>query len=165
MQTISEPGSCFADACYIALGVPAKIIQSYIKHHFPSADCDNRGYHPTLMNVAMLELYKIGLVQIDATPVRYTDTGAEPYPDHERVVEHLTKWFGRPGFRCVVTGPRADGAEHANAWNGEVWVDPANPLVPLEEPTVNIRSVWVTTIPGNVSRPTEDGESANDQAE
>ena len=165
METISKPGSCFADACYIALGVPAKVIQAYLNHHFPEADCDNAGYHPTLMNIAILELYKIGLVQVDPSPVIHTDEGPQPLPGHEKVVERLTKWFSRPGFRCVVTGPRADGMEHANAWNGEIWVDPSNPTVPLEEPTVNIRSVWVTTIPPELKTPTEEGDTSVDQAE
>lgn len=167
METLKKPGSCFVDAAYLALGVPAQIVQAYVNHHFPEADCDQNGYHPTLVNVACLELYKIGLVQIDPSPVVYKESGPEPLPGHEKVVEHLTKWFGRPGFRCIVTGPKADGQEHANAWNGQCWVDPSNPTEPLNQPTIDIRSVWVTTIPEGQRKSDEDegAESDADQAE
>lgn len=162
---VGKPGSCFLDAAELALGVPSVVVRAFIYHHFPDADCDNKGYHPTLLNIAMLELYKIGVTQIDAQPTDVDPETGETVrrPGHENVVERLTQWFRRPGFRCVVTGPKADGNEHANAWNGQHWIDPANPETPIDEPNVNIRSIWVCTLPPAVSHAQSmDAEEDND---
>lgn len=147
---VNKPGSCFLDALEYALGLPAEVVAAYLRNKFPNADLDNKGYHSTYINIASLELFRIGISQIDACPIGYDPEG-EPYNRDEEglIVDHVKDWFGRPGFRCVVTGPATYGnrEEHANAWNGQVWIDPVNPEKALEAPTVDIRSIWTNTIP------------------
>ena len=147
---LNKPGSCFLDALELGLGMPSDVVGAFIRHHFPHCDCDNLGYHSSLVNLAALELFRIGVSQIDACPVGYGKDG-EPFhrDEPQKVSEYISKWFGRPGFRCVVTGPATYGTneEHANAWNGQCWLDPIKPTEPLEAPTVKIRSLWVTTVP------------------
>lgn len=141
---LAEPGSCFIDSCALAMGLPAKIIKAFIEHHFPEANCPVLGYHPTYVNVACLELYQIGIAQVDPCPVDYSKDGGNT---RQQVTDRVSAWFKRPDFRCVVTGPhRENGAEHANAWVGGAWIDPAKIDEAFPEPTVAVRSLWLTTL-------------------
>lgn len=170
---VNKPGSCFLDACELALGMPAHVIAAYIKLNFPEADCDNLGYHTSYVNVASLELFKIGMSQVDATPAGFDHKSGEPTnrDPSGAVAAHLSSWFSRPGFRCVITGPATYGhnGEHANAWNGQGWFDPVAPETVMQEPSIDIRSIWVTTVPPAPStltdvqteEPAEEGEDSD----
>lgn len=161
---VSKPGSCFVDACQLALGVPADVLRAYIYNFVPESDCDNLGYHPTIVNIAMLELFKIGLSQIDPVPVDYVDGGSLPREGGDKITERLSSWFSRTGFRCVVQGPRLDNEqEHANAWNGSFWIDPADPGTQLDQPNVNIRCVWLTTLPPHSPAQTSPEEISDEE--
>lgn len=140
---LSKPASCFVDALEIALGVPAdNLAEGYRKLvGKPSHDPDVEGYHPAIVNMVLVEQFGRGLSQLEFVPV--TEDG-EPISD--RLSEALASWFHRPGFRCVVTGLRADGNAHALAFRGGRFIDPATGN-DLEEPNIGLQYVWCLSVP------------------
>lgn len=146
---VGNNSSCFLDACELAFGLSAHMVAARMKSVTPDCPFDEVGYPATLVTAACLEMYGIGLAKVDPVPTMFDDKGEHnKVPGTDHYVEHVSKWFGRPGFRCVIQGPRAsNGLEHANAWNGQFWLDPSQPDHPMEGPNVNIRSMWLFTLP------------------
>jgi hypothetical protein len=136
--------SCFADACDLALGAPAdQILEGYMEL-VPDSDPKNNGFHPHVVSAVLLDKFMIGLTQIDLIPTGQAD---DELGNMDAFTDRLVSWFSRPDFRCVVTGPKVDGGEeHALAFNGGTFIDPAGPVT-IEEPNINIRTVWLLTLP------------------
>jgi len=136
--------SCFIDACELAFGGNAEIVAELYKKLAPAENPDETGYHPSLVNMIYLENHESALTEIDLVPVNQDGSAKE---DHEKITGTVIDWFKRPGFACVLTGPNVNGEEHAIAWRGGRFIDPANTELVIEEPTIQIRSVWVLTLP------------------
>jgi hypothetical protein len=141
---VKSSGSCFIDCLEIALQANAQVIaRDYrdIIGEDVDIDPETEGYHPSIVNQCLLERFGRGLTEIDVLPV---GEGGEPYSDHP--TRYITSWFKRPGFQCVVTGPRtSNGEEHANAYFNGTFFEADG--TPLEEPSIQIRTVWVLGIP------------------
>lgn len=160
---LKTPSSCFIDACELAFGLEAHVVAARMKQILPDVAFDEVGYVATVLNVASLELYKIGLSKIDMVPAIF-DVDGEPVKltGCDPLVTHVSSWFRRPGFRCVAQGPRDhDGEEHANAWNGRFWIDPVFPDQPIEQPNVRVRTLWVFTVPPESAPLPEESEPSD----
>ena len=141
---VKSKASCFIDCIEIGLQANAQTIaRDYRDLIGPDVeiDPDTEGYHPSIVNMALLERFGRGLSEIDIIPA---GEDGKPYSDDP--TRYLTNWFKRPGFQCVVTGPRvSNGEEHANAYtNGQFFEADGTPL---EEPSIQLRSIWVLGIP------------------
>jgi hypothetical protein len=140
---LTKPASCFVDAVEIALGVPAETLAGdYIDlvgecSHDPNVE----GYHPSIVNQALIERFGQGMVCIDFLPV---DELGDPYSDHPS--RYLATWFKRPGFRCVVTGLRPSGEAHALAYRDGAFIDPATGLQ-LDQPNIGLKMLWCLSVP------------------
>jgi len=149
---LSKPASCFVDAIEIALGVSADALSAdYLDlvgecGHDPNED----GYHPSIVNQALIERFGQGIVCIDFMPV---DEAGDPYSDHPS--RYLSTWFKRPGFRCVVTGLKPDDQPHAVAYRDGVFIDPATGKK-SDEPPIRLMMLWCLSVPLY-----EGGENAN----
>lgn len=141
---VKSKASCFIDCLEIGLQANAQVIaRDYRDIIGPDVeiDPDTEGYHPSIVNQCLLERFGRGIAEIDVLPV---DESGEKYSDDP--TGYITGWFKRPGFQCVVTGPRnSNGEEHANAFTNGQFFD-ANGS-PLDEPNIQIRTVWVIGIP------------------
>lgn len=137
---INSKASCFLDAAEIALGVPAESVATMYRtlvDHDPDVD----GYHPSVVNQILLEVFGIGMTLLDFRPTLPDGTELEG-----RVCEELQTWFDREGFRAVVVGHRAsDGEPHAWAFRNGHWIDPATGR-PNEE-SFEIVGVWCLSVP------------------
>lgn len=144
---LKAKASCFADACDLALGAPAdQVLEGYLEL-VPEANPWENGFHPHVVSAVLLDKFMIGLTQIDLIPTGQAD---DELGSMDIFTDRLISWFRRPDFRCVVTGPKVDGGgEHALAFNGGTFIDPAGPQV-LEEPNINIRTLWLLTLPPEV---------------
>jgi len=152
MSLVKTSASCFIDCLEIGLQANAATIARDYRDIIgpdPDIDPDTEGYHPSIVNQCILERYGRGLSEIDVLPV---GEDGEAYSDEP--TRYITGWFKRPGFQCVVTGPRVtNGEEHANAFaNGRFFESDGSELA---EPSVQIRTVWVLGIP---VLQTEEGE-------
>lgn len=141
---VNSKASCFIDCLELALQASANLIaRDYRDILGPDADSDpdTEGYHPSIVNQCLIERFGRGLTELDVLPV---DENGEKYSDDP--TRYITGWFKRPGFQCVITGPRnSNDEEHANAYTGGQFYD-ANGQ-PLEEPNIQIRKVWVLGVP------------------
>jgi len=161
---IGNSSSCFLDACELAFGLSAHTVAARMKQVTPDCPFETIGYPPTLVGAASLELYGLGLARIDPVPTTFDAEGNPArIPGTEGFVEYVSSWFRRPGFRCVIQGPKlTDGEEHACAWNGQAWIDPSNPEQGLAAPTVNVRTIWLFTLPAEAEAPADaEPESAD----
>lgn len=143
MPLVKAKASCFIDAIEVGLqGNAQTIARDYrdLLGNDPDIDPDTEGYHSSLVNQCLLERFGKGLTEIDLIPSQ----DGNRFPDC--VTGYVTSWFKRPGFQCVVTGPRvSNGEEHANAYlNGQFFDSDGTPL---EEPNIQLRTVWVLGIP------------------
>lgn len=141
---VQNKDSCFIDSLEIAFGLPAHEIDAWIRRHFPDFDIEKEGYHPSVVQTAILELQPTGVSEIYLKP----SVSGEPVSDCDRIVNRLSEWFSKPGFRCVAQGLDAGDKEHAIAFRDTYWYDPKNPEQPLEEPSIRMRSIWVLTLMG-----------------
>ncbi|MCP4896277.1 MAG: hypothetical protein GY906_04815 [bacterium] len=146
---LNEKSSCFLDALQLALGCPSNMVAERYKELAPTGDVIENGYHPSIVNMVVLEKFGVGIVEIDISPSAWgTDGKSAPHPDADRISQIVTGWFKRPDFSCVVTGPRNDtGEEHANAFVGGRFLDPSQGGYALDAPNIGLRSVWCLTVP------------------
>lgn len=144
MPLIKSKASCFIDCIDIGLQAGAQTIAGDYRDMIGDdvdIDPDTEGYHPSIVNQCLLERFGRALIQIDVIPV---GEDGESYSEHP--TRYITGWFKRPGFQCVVTGPRtSNGEEHANAYTGGQFYEADG--TPLEEPSINIRTLWVLGLP------------------
>lgn len=144
MALVKSKASCFIDCLEIALQANAQIIARDYRDIIGEAadtDPDTEGYHPSIVNQCLLERFGRGVAEIDVLPV---DENGEKYSDDP--TRYITGWFKRPGFQCVITGPRnSNGEEHANAYTSGKFFDASG--AELDEPNIQIRKVWVLGIP------------------
>lgn len=141
-------GSCFIDAVEIALGVPTEEIVSLYKTLLPGTKPEETGFHPSVVNILLLERFGTGLSEIDAIP---TNEQGEPVDSNGNCVNLLNTWLNTHGFRCVLQGPRSDnGEEHAIAFRDSKFIDPSD-MTSHDVPPIAIRSVWVLAVPPRVS--------------
>lgn len=129
--------SCFIDALDLALGAPADYVAEAYQALVPDHDPDVDGYHPSVVNMVLLERFGIGITEIDLRPVG--DNGEELAAG---ITDVVAGWFKRPGFKCVVTGINSKGTPHANAFCNGRFIDPVGPTH-LEQPSVQLVSVWL----------------------
>lgn len=141
---VKSKASCFIDCIEIGIQANAQVIaRDYRDIIGPDVDIDpdTEGYHPSIVNQVLLERFGRGLAEIDVLPV---GEDGEKYSDFP--TRYITGWFKRPGFQCVITGPRnSNGEEHANAYVGGQFFDSDKTV--LAEPNIQIRKVWVLGIP------------------
>ncbi len=146
MTLVKTKASCFIDCLEVGLGANASTLARDYRdiigeEGLVDIDPDTEGYHPSIVNQAILERFGQGLAEIDVVP---TGEDGEKYSDD--VTRYITGWFKRPGFQCVVTGPRvSNGEEHANAFRHGVFFESDG--TELAEPSIQIRTVWVLGIP------------------
>lgn len=143
MALVKSKASCFIDCLEIALQANAQVIARDYRDiiNNPDVDPDTEGYHPSIVNQCLLERFGLGVAEIDVLPV---NESGETYSDDP--TRYVTSWFKRPGFQCVLTGPRnTNGEEHANAYTSGKFFD-ANGAE-LNEPNIQIRKLWVLGIP------------------
>lgn len=135
--------SCFIDCIEIALGVQASTIARDYKDLIglsSSHDPDEDAFHASIVNQVLIERFGQGMTELDLRPI---DGKGNEISD--RITDHLTEWFKRPGFRCVVTGRRDDGSPHANAYIGGVFYDSNG--AELEEPNINLLAIHCLSAP------------------
>jgi hypothetical protein len=153
MALIKSKASCFVDCIEIGLQANAQVIARDYKDIIGESidvDPETEGFHPSIVNQCLLERFGRGLVEIDVMPV---DEDGEKYSDDP--TRYVTGWFKRPGFQCVLTGPRtSNGEEHANAYTSGKFFD-ANGAE-LDEPNIQIRKLWVLGIPVLEAQPDVD---------
>ncbi len=141
---VKSKASCFIDCCELGLQANAQTIaRDYrdIIGNDVDIDPDTEGYHPSIVNQCLLERFGRGLAEIDVLP-----TGEDGEVYSQEPTKYVTGWFKRPGFQCIVTGPRnSNGEEHANAFTEGGFVDSDG--TKLDEPNIQIRTVWVIGIP------------------
>ena len=140
---LKTKSSCFIDCVEIALGVQASTIARDYKDLIglsSTHDPDEDAYHPSIVNQVLIERFGEGITELDLNP-----TDAEGNEISNRITDHLTAWFKRPGFRCVVTGCREDGSPHANAFFKGVFYDSNG--AELEEPNINLLAVHCLSVP------------------
>ena len=141
---LNSKASCFIDCLELGLQASAQLIdRDYRDIIGDQSDVDpaTEGYHPSIVNQCLIERFGRGLTEVDVLPV---DENGEKYSDDP--TRYITGWFKRPGFQCVITGPRnSNGEEHANAYIGGQFFD-ANGSK-LEDPNIQIRKVWVLGVP------------------
>lgn len=149
---LSKPASCFVDAIEIALGVPADGLAQDYRDIIGECghDPDEEGYHPSVVNQALVERFGRGMVCLDFLPV---DEAGDPYSDHPS--RYLSTWFKRPGFRAVVTGLRPNGAAHALAFINGMFTDPATGAM-MSAPNIGLKMLWCISVP-----PFEGGDDAD----
>lgn len=144
MSLVKSKASCFIDACEIALGANAATLARDYRDLIGEdveIDPDTEGYHSSIVNQCFLERFGRGLTEIDLIPV-----GVDDEVISNDITRYVTGWFKRPGFQCVVTGPRnSNGEEHANAYKDGQFFDSDGSLI--GEPNIQLRSVWVLGIP------------------
>ena len=143
MALVKSKSSCFIDCLELGLQANAQTIARDYRDivNNPDVDPDTEGYHPSIVNQCLLERFGRGLVEIDVLPV---GEDGEKFSDDP--TGYITSWFKRPGFQCVVTGPRnSNGEEHANAYTNGRFFDSSGE--PLDEPNIQIRTVWVLGLP------------------
>lgn len=157
---VQTKASCYIDALELGLGAPADEIAAAYKEIIPDHDDDKDPYHPSIVNMILLEKFGIGVTEIDATPLG--DEG-QPYEAQENIIGTIASWFRRPGFRAVITGLNDDDVEHANGYQNGVFLDPASGLG-LEEPSVRFRSIWVMGLP-DAPKVLEEDVDHDDQTE
>lgn len=143
---VKSKASCFIDCIELGIQANAQTIARDYRdvvgiEDATNIDPDTEGYHPSIVNQVLLERFGRGLCEIDVLPV---GEDGEPYSDSP--TQYVTGWFKRPGFQCVITGPRnCNGEEHANAYTGGQFFDSDGKV--LTEPNIQIRKVWVLGIP------------------
>lgn len=141
---VKSKASCFIDCIELGLQANAQTIaRDYrdIIGEDSDIDPDTEGYHPSIVNQCLLERFGRALTELDVLP---TGEDGEPYSDHP--TRYITDWFKRPGFQCVVTGPRnSNGEEHANAYSEGKFFESDGTII--DEPSIQIRTVWVLGIP------------------
>jgi hypothetical protein len=143
MPLVKSKASCFIDCIDTALGVSAATIARDYKDVIGEAtthDPDVDAYHPSIVNQVLIERFGEGLTELDFRPV--DAEGNEIAPD---LTDRLTSWFKRPGLRCVVTGRRADGSPHANAFIHGLFFDSDG--TELLEPNISLLAIWCLGIP------------------
>jgi hypothetical protein len=154
---VKSKASCFIDCIELGLQANAQTIARDYRDivNNPDVDPDTEGYHPSIVNQCLLERFGKGLCEIDVLPV---GEDGEKYSDDP--TGYVTRWFKRPGFQCVVTGPRtSNGEEHANAYTNGQFFDADG--TPLEEPNIQIRTVWVLGVPMLRAEPEPEVEDAD----
>ena len=141
---VKQPASCFIDCLEIGMGANAQTLaRDYLDviGEDPDIDPATEGYHPSIVNQCLLERFGTGLSEIDLMPV-----GEDGESMGAEITRYITAWFKRPGFQCVVTGPRnTNGEEHANAFVNGSFFDSSGDA--LDEPNIQLRTVWVLGIP------------------
>lgn len=141
---VKTKASCFIDCIELGLQANAQTIAlDYRDIIGPDVDIDpdTEGYHPSIVNQVLLERFGRGMSELDVLPV---DEGGDAYSDFP--TRYITGWFKRPGFQCVITGPRnSNGEEHANAFTEGQFMDSDGTV--LDGPNIKIRTVWVLGIP------------------
>jgi len=153
---VKSQASCFIDAIEVALGCPADLIEAHYKALGGGDNPDVEAYHPSLVQMVLLEQFGIGISEIDVSPSREDGTPMAP-----EVTDRVLSWFSRPGLRCVATGLNRAGKPHAVAFINGGWIDTAiNELKATAEPTIRIAAIWVMSIPKN-----SEIESDDDQTE
>jgi len=141
---LNTKGSCFIDAVEIAFGCPTDTIVQLYDQLLPDTNPEETGFHPSVVNLLLLELYRTGLSEISCVPVNEDGSAID---EHRRCSSLIIRWLNIKGFRCVLQGPKQDtGEEHAIAFRDEKFIDPAT-MTASDEPTISIRSVWVLSVP------------------
>jgi len=138
---IKRKASCFVDALELALGAPADAIAKRYQELDPDHDPDTMGYHPSIVNMVLLEKFGIGITEIELRPVG--EDGEELDPG---VTDVVAGWFKKVGFKCVVIGLNEKGEPHANAFRNGRFIDPSGPNH-LDEPSVQLHSIFVMDLP------------------
>ena len=152
---IKSKASCFIDALEIALGAPADRVAARYQELVPDHDPDVDGYHPSVVNMVLLEKFGIGITEIDLRPVG--EDGSELNPT---ITDVIAGWFQLPAFACVVVGLNEKGNPHANAFRGGRFIDPTGPTH-LTEPSVRLVSIWVMALPiAPPDSPLKDGDAS-----
>lgn len=143
MPLVKTKASCFIDCLEVGMQANAQTLARDYRDIIDDVevDPDTEGYHPSIVNQCLLERFGRGLTEIDLRPV---DEDGNPFGS--TVTEYIVSWFKRPGFQCVVTGPRnSNGEEHANAYRDGQFFESDG--TPLDEPSIQLRTVWVLGIP------------------
>lgn len=136
----ASKASCFVDSIELAFGFDATELAVAYCDLLPDSNPDADGFHPTPVNLILLERFGRGLTELDAMPA---DEEGRPLPDCLAIGGTLVNWFARPGFACVVQGLDAVNSEHAIAYKNGKWYDPRIGNTALENPTIRIRSFWI----------------------
>lgn len=149
-------GSCFVDAVELAFGCPTDDVVTFYHALLPGSNPEESGFHPSVVNILLMEKFGTGLSEIDCLPV---NEKGEVLDTERNCVKLISNWLNAPGFRCVLQGPKlSNGEEHAIAYRDGKFIDPSD-MSQLETPTIQLRSVWVLAIPprtnGGNSVPTE----------
>jgi len=138
---IKRKASCFLDALELAMGAPAQEIADRYIELVPDHDLDEDGFHPSIVNMVLLEKFGIGITEVDLRPV-----GEDGEELAEGITDVVASWFKRPAFKCVLVGLNEKGNPHANAFRYGRFIDPVGPNH-LDQPSVKLVSIWVMDLP------------------